>query len=410
MQSGILDLQDSLTFNERQVFELVLRNRGTARTDIAEATGLTAPTVSRLVTRLVEVGLFAEAADRSGQLGQPRKTLSVRKGQHYSIGINFMRGRFDLAVVDLAGDIVAIDSTEIGRVTTERIAELSAERAALVLESLRIARPRVIGAGFSLPGGFAQQGALLLAHEYFPDLDQRALAPVFGDAMGMVCSVETDGACAALGEFMYGDAAAHDTFFFVHVGHGVGGGTIVGGQLFRGAHGNASKPGVLFPYGTPRPSGQDLIEWLRQAGFPVTDIDDLGALGPDAEPAIQTWLDRAADQLAELGRVITAFIDPEVIFIGGRLPGRFNRALVERLARIDRPGPSRGLPNAPFRVSRLNERSGVLGAASLPIFQRFFSGALTSTGNAYRDGRRMVRAETRSGLHGSTDVGATSRR
>lgn len=389
----MIDFRDPLTFNERQLFELVLRGRGTSRAAISEATGLTAPTVSRLVTRLVDLGIFAEAADRSGQLGQPRKTLSVRKGQIFSIGMNFMRGRFDLAVVDLAGDIVAVDSTAIDQVTTERVAELSAERAAIALKSRRISPKRVIGAGFSLPGGFAQGGELLLAHEYFPGLDRRALAPVFSEAMGMPCIVDTDGACATLGEFLYGAAWSHDTFFFVHVGHGVGGGAIIGGQLFRGAHGNASKPGVLFPYGTPRPSGQDLIESLQSGGYAVTDIDDLETLSPEAEPVLQAWLDRAASQLAELGRVITAFLDPEIIYVGGRLPARFNRDLATRLAQIELPGPSRDLPNAEFRASALNERSGVLGAACLPIFQNFFTGARHSTGNVYRDGRRAARSK-----------------
>lgn len=383
-----MDFGEPLTFNERQLFELVLRGEGTSRAAIAEATGLTAPTVSRLVSRLLDTGILAETVDRAGHLGQPRKTLSVRKGQAYSIGVNFMRGRFDLAVVDLAGDIVAYERTEIEEITTESIARLSAARASRVLKARRIPLRRVIGAGFSLPGGFMQDGDVLLAHEHFPDLDQQALAPIFADAIGVPCSVDTDGACAALGQFLYGGASDVDTFFLIHIGHGVGGGAIINRTLYRGAHGNASKPGALFPYGTPRPSGQDLVEALQADGAAISDIAGLADVPAEYDLTVRRWLDRAAEQLADLGRIVTAFLDPEVIFVGGRLPDAFNRALVERLAQITRPGPSRGLPNAPFRAAELGERSGVLGAASLPIFRFFFTGSTKSAGNQYQDGRR----------------------
>ncbi|TYC77974.1 ROK family transcriptional regulator [Stappia sp. BW2] len=386
------DLRLPLTFNERQLMEFVLRGRGTSRAVIADATGLTPPTVSRLVTSLVENGLLTETADRAGQKGQPRKTLSIRKGQAYSIGINFMRGRFDLAIVDLAGDIVAVDSVRIDRITVDSITALASERAAAALRASRIPTRRVVGAGISLPGGFAPDGKVLLAHEYFPDLDRHALAPAFCEALAMPCNVDTDGVCATLGEFLYGAASAYDTFFLLHIGHGVGGGAVLNGQLFRGAHGNASKPGVLFPYDTPRPSGQDLVEYLQHNGIDIADIFDLAALCEDTEPLVENWLDRSAGQIAEVGRVITAFIDPEVIFVGGRLPDRFNTALVDRLTDISLPGPSRGLPNAPFKASTLGTNSGVLGAACLPIFASFMTGSQISAGNAYRDGRRPLKS------------------
>ena len=202
------DLRDALTFNERQVFESVLGGRTTSRAAIAEATGLTPPTVSRLVSGLIEARLIEEAADRSGRPGQPRRVLSVRRGQAYSIGVNFIHGRFDLAIVDLCGEVVAVDSVELEQITAEAVAELSADRAAAALGAHRIPAKRVVGAGFSLPGGFAQDGSVLMAHEFFPDLHGRALAPIFSEALGLPCSMDTDGACATLGEFLYGAAVA----------------------------------------------------------------------------------------------------------------------------------------------------------------------------------------------------------
>lgn len=380
----------SLSFNERQTFALVHRNKKIDRTTISELTGLTATTVSRLVTRLLDLGLLKEMPDRSGQLGQPRKMLSVRPRQVYSIGVNFMRGRFDIALVDLCGEIARVDTIRIEEVTAGRIAETAASRSTEILARCGIDRDSVVGAGFSVPGGFSPDGETLLAHEWFPDLDRQTLAPMFSEALGMPCSTDTDGACATLGEYLYGQGVDHSTFFLLHLGHGVGGGAIIDGQLYRGAHRNASKPGVLFPYGAPRPSGQDLLTCLIEAGHDIQDIADLDRISPESDSTVIAWLDRAAQQIGELGRVITAFLDPETIIVGGRLPQTFNDALLYRLGKIELPGPSRGLPNAPFVASSLGPRSGVLGAASLPIFGTYYPGADGTTGNPYINGRRTM--------------------
>ncbi|MCI5077938.1 ROK family transcriptional regulator [Oricola sp.] len=383
-----------LTFNERQLFELVHRRANISRSEISEITGLTPTTVSRLVSGLVEIGLLSEKADRAGQLGQPRKNLAVRAGQAFSVGVNFMRGRFDLAIVDIAGNIVFTDQVDIDDVTPEGIAHLAADRLDAGVEMSGIDRGRIVGAGFSLPGGFSQDGETLLAHSHFPDFHEQKLAPLFADALDLRCSVDTDGACAALGEYLYGHGAGYDTFFLVHIGHGVGGGAIIQGKLFRGAHGNASKPGVLFPYGTPRPSGQDLVETLVKAGIEIEDIAEIPEVVARAGEAVEAWIDRASEQLATLGRVITAFLDPEIIIIGGRLPHRMNQRLVDTLSGKSLPGPSRGLTNAPFAASRLGPDSGVLGAASLPVFSFFFPGSRQTSGNAYVDGRRRSEHQT----------------
>lgn len=393
----MIDLREPLSFNERQLFELIHRRRNISRADISEITGLTPTTVSRLVTRLVDIGLLREKADRAGQLGQPRRILSVRAGQAYSVGVNFTPGRFDLALVDLAGEILSLETLEIGEPTPDAIADMTAQRIDDALSATGIPRRRLVGVGFSLPGGFSQDGATLLAHSHFESLDRQPLAPMFSKALGLRCSVDTDGACAALGELLYGHGADYDTFFLIHIGHGVGGGAIAQNRLYRGAHGNASKPGVLFPYGTPRPSGQDLVETLNTAGYPLRDISDIPSILDTAEPAIELWIGRAGAQLATLGRVVTAFLDPQVIFIGGRLPHALNRRLVAALQDIELPGPSRGLTNAPFAASKLGPDSGVLGAASLPVFDFFFPGSKATAGNAYVDGRRRRETAVASG-------------
>lgn len=383
---SIADL--SLSYNERLVLELVFLNQATGRAEIAERTGLTAATVTRLVAPLVDAGLLTEQVDRVGAIGQPRRRLAIAPRKVFSVGINFMRHQFDLTVVDLNGDVLAMEQFEIDTITPESLGDASARHLASVLERIGVSRSAIIGAGYSVPGNFAPDGYSLRAHDYFRALDGLDLRPTLSAALGMPCWVETDGACAAIGEYLHGVGRRHETFFLVHIGHGVGGGAVINGQLYRGPHGNASKPGVLFPYDQPRPSGQDLLETLRSAGAVVEDIATLGMVAESHWTVIDAWLDRAAGQLGQVVRVVTAFIDPELIVVGGRLPSDMNKDLVSRTGQLVLDGPSRGLPLAPLEASSLGPQSGALGAASLPMFARFFTGSIGNGHNAYVNGRR----------------------
>lgn len=377
-----------LTYNERLLVELVFRGVADTRPQIVDETGLTTATVTRLVTGMLSKGLIKEKAERNGAMGQPVRRLSLVSRRAFSVGVNFMRHRFDIALVDLTGEAIGTQRHEIEEITPDTVAEITRTSLEKILADTGVDRELLIGAGFSVPGNFAPDGESLRAHDFFGALDGVNLRPVLEDALDLYCAVETDGACAAIGEYLHGKARNHRNFFFIHIGHGLGGGTVIDGDLYRGAHGNASKPGALFSYDTPRPSGQDLIETLVKAGAPITDIADIAAVSDEYAETIENWMTRAGEQLAEVARMATAYLDPEIIVLGGRLPNQLNAQLVDRTKKFQLPGPSRGLPNAQIVASSLGPRTGALGAASIPVFQGLFPGSVESRGNAYIDGRR----------------------
>ena len=378
----------TLSYNERLAIELIFLGQATSRAEIAERTGLTAGTVTRLIAGLMASGFLIEAVERAGAKGQPPRKLKLAPKKAYSVGINFIRDQIDLSIVDLNGDVIAFEQYAIDTITPSSLADASQTNLDALLAQKRIKRRDIIGVGYSAPGNFAPDGYSLRAHDYFKALDNVDLRPILTEALGMPCWVETDGACAAIGEYLHGVGRKHETFFLVHIGHGVGGGTVINGQPYRGPHNNSSKPGVLFPYDSARPSGQDLLETLHKAGAQISDISALHAVAESHGAVIEQWLDRAANQLGQVARVATGFLDPELVVVGGRLPQKMNEDLVARINQLDLVGPSRGLPVAHVVCSSLGPQTGALGAASVPVFATFFSGSLSSSNNPYVNGRR----------------------
>lgn len=366
----------TLTLNERRVIELLFCERGLSRKELAERLNVTAASLTRIAGRLMEAGLVVEAVDRQGLLGQPRRPLSIAPQKFFAAGVNFALTTIDVALIDLAGNVVALRRGALDRQGPERAAEAAALLLRAMLSESHIDRSAVIGAGVSVPGNFAHASGNIRAHSLFTDYDDPGLNRIFHDALGWDVIIENDGHCAVLGEYFYGEGHKHRVFFKYHLGHGFRAGVIIDGRPFRGAYGNACVSGVLFPYGKPRPTGLDLLEMLAEAGMAMNDLADLDAPPPEAEPIIARWADRAADQLKEAARIATGFFDPEVIVIGGRLPSFLNERLVARIDTASLPGPSRGLPVAPVHASRLGPPAGSIGAACALFFRRFFPGAV----------------------------------
>ncbi|MBX5177431.1 ROK family transcriptional regulator [Rhizobium lentis] len=378
-----------LSRNERRLVELIFVGKKIARVDLADRSGMTGASVTRLIGRLIEMELLIEVAERTGAQGQPRRLLSLRADRYLSAGITFSVSRMEVAVVDLAGTILA--SRSVGIETSSALSVAKAAQAAItaMLADLGAPKDRLLGIGCSVPGNFGTMSSILKAHSFFPAFDDGGADNAFKATFEAPYYIENDGTAAALGEYVFGGRIMQpDPMFFIHIGHGVGGGAVIDGRPYRGVNGNACLPGVLYPYDQPRPSGQDLFATLNEAGFVVHDFPDLERLPDGAEATLESWVERAGMQLSETVRVATAMFDPALIVLGGRLPELVTDKLMSAISSQSILGPSRGLQAAPVEASRLGPRAGAIGAACIPFFASLFSAAVADDGSPYLNGRK----------------------
>jgi len=378
-----------LSRNERRLVELIFVGKKIARVDLAERSGMTGASVTRLIGRLIEIGLLIEVVERTGAQGQPRRLLSLRADRYLSAGITFSVSRMEVAIVDLAGKILTSLSVDIETSTALSVAGAAQAAIAVMLADLGMPKDRLLGVGCSVPGNFGTMSNILKAHSFFPAFDDGEADQAFKATFEAPYYIENDGTAAALGEYVFGGRIPQpDPMFFIHIGHGVGGGAVIDGRPYRGVNGNACLPGVLYPYDQPRPSGQDLFATLNGAGFAIHDFVDLERLPDSAEVALGAWVERAGKQLSETVRVATAMFDPALIVLGGRLPELVTDKLVGAISSQPILGPSRGLEVAAVEASRLGPRAGAIGAACIPFFASLFSAAVADDGSPYLNGRK----------------------
>ena len=206
--------------------------------------------------------------------------------------------------------------------------------------------------------------------------------------------VENDANAAAWGEFAFGAAADVDDMLMITVGTGVGGGLVLGGELYRGAFGAAGEIGHLRVVRGGRlcgcgnlgcleqyASGSALVKDARAQALTPEAADLLARAGGDVLAIDGPMITRAAAEgdafalarLRELGTwlgeaiaSLAAVLDPGAVVIGGGvsesgdlLLDPIREAFVNELT---------GRGHRPFlevRAASLANAAGVIGAADL---------------------------------------------
>jgi len=103
--------------------------------------------------------------------------------------------------------------------------------------------PPIVAASIMVPGTVDTKNATVVQAPNLPSLSNFSLKAVLEDRLGWPVLVENDANAAAVGEMWFGAARGCRDVVSVTLGTGVGGGVILDGHLWRGAHGSAGEIG-----------------------------------------------------------------------------------------------------------------------------------------------------------------------
>jgi glucokinase len=208
--------------------------------------------------------------------------------------------------------------------------------------------------------------------------------------------VENDANAAAWGEFRFGAAEDVDDMVCVTVGTGIGGGLVLDGAVYRGAHGVGAELGHMrvVPNGhmcgcgnrgclEQYASGSALVREARalaSAGtvFAARLLELAGGdpekiTGPMVTGAARGGDGASRELLTDLGRWLgeglasfAAVLDPAVFVIGGGVSAAGGLLLGPATDAFRRNLTGRGYrPEAEIRVATLGNDAGIVGAADL---------------------------------------------
>jgi predicted NBD/HSP70 family sugar kinase len=368
------NLEHAGDHNQRVTLHAIRLKGPITRSELAEITGLTAPTVANITKRLLDEGMIGVAGRSQGARGQPATRLVINAESHFSIGLNIDRDHITMVVLDFEGNVRARASREIDFALPSAVRSFYQKYFWKLLEEASVEGSRVIGVGVALPDDL---GSIDLPHrpQAYSEWNGVSVANLLSEPLSLPVFVENDAAAAAMGELQFGLGHSHSSFFYILVSSALGGGPVMDGAYFRGATGRSGEIGFLTVYSDKADKDQlqkivslsGLAARLESEGVKLASVRTSARLGRKVGAIIDDWLETAARALVEPLAAINCLINPGAILIGGRLPSE----LVDRLAaRVnDLMGQRAGvLPSiAPVARAALSEDAPAVGAAILPF-------------------------------------------
>ena len=359
------------TSGMEQVLSYLLEEQSVVtRPMVANACGLSRPTVFTAIERLVELGMVHETGQLSGKPGRSATLYEVSP----TAGL--------LAAVDIGGSNIRAAITDVrGQILEERQAATdpgggpgAVEQATVMVASALSSvgrRPHdLTTVAVSVPGVVDPDGGTV---HYAINIDQFSpydFRKALGATLGAPVVIENNVNLAAMGERWRGVARDLTTFAVVAVGAGIGAGIVHDGALLRGSHGSAGEVAFLPPHGglirdnTMRHDAAGGLRLLEEAkgrsdwrGAPPESVEELFARAAAGEEAAITLVEDECRHIASVIAAICAVVDPEKVILTGGVGG--NPVLIERTEEL-----VTGMAAFPPPVIRsdLAERASLVGA------------------------------------------------
>lgn len=269
------------------------------------------------------------------------------------------------------------------------------DSAELIVDALASAAERwhcetrpVVAASLVVPGAVDSDKAVVVQAPNLPSLVNFRLKAALQDRLGWPVFLENDANAAAVGEMWLGAALGCRDVMSVTLGTGVGGGVILDGKLWRGAHGSAGEIGhtTVDPFAGVKckcgntgclelfASATAIVRMTREglSSFPQSTLNN-GAL--TAEQVYEAG--RRGDELAlavfkRLGMYLGIglanlinLIDPQIIVIAGGVVDGWDLFAEEMYRQVEERAFRSTAQQVKIARAVCGDNAGLLGAARL---------------------------------------------
>jgi glucokinase-like ROK family protein len=240
-------------YNSATILDHLRLHAPVSRAGLAEYTGLTRSTVSRIIDQLQAENLVHEIGAQQDRVGRPGTLIELNPSGGTAVGVEIGVYFVSVILTNFVAQILWRENVSLPDESDVRSYLREAEK--LIYAALQVAKAdglQALGIGVGVWGLVdIQKGEVRFA----PNLKWRdvPLKKLWEGRFGMTVFVENDANAAAMGEYYLGAAKNVDDFIYVNTGIGLGGGIISAGKLFRGWNGYAGEIGhmTIDPDGEP---------------------------------------------------------------------------------------------------------------------------------------------------------------
>lgn len=149
---GVTNNMEVRRANRNRVFQYVNQRERISKQEIANALGMSAPTVQQMVRELEELGLVIEMGEFQSTGGRKAKAIGPNWGAVYALGLDITQNHIGMVLTNLSERILA--HTRIYKpfeATDEYYKEIAGELESFITEN-KVSKKKILGVGISVPG------------------------------------------------------------------------------------------------------------------------------------------------------------------------------------------------------------------------------------------------------------------
>ncbi|WP_291910973.1 ROK family transcriptional regulator [Chitinophaga sp. CB10] len=358
--------------------------------ELCKQLNLSAPKVTNLLNDLILDGLVKDYGKIESTGGRKPNLYGLVPDSAFFIGVDIKQNHLNLGLSDLQKNLVH---------TVENLAyKLDNNKASLeqlcvhineFIDSLPAPREKILGIGINLSGRINYATGFSYSFFHF---DEEPLSKIIESKVGIRVFLENDSRAMAYGEFCSDSVHGEKNVLFLNLDYGIGMGVLIDGKLYYGKSGysgefghiplfdneiicHCGKKGCLETeasgWALERMFKQKLAEGssslLSRRNISTADIslpDIIDAATHDDVLAIEL-IARIGESLGRGLAILNNIFNPELVILGGSLAATGDLIRLPIKSAINKYSLSLVNNDTKLKISRLGERSGIIGACLL---------------------------------------------
>jgi len=233
--------------NALMILKLLREAGSCSRADLVRASGLSAPTVTNVVSDLLAANLIKPLGEGESSGGRPPDMISFKAERGCLLAIEIKAGFLSFLLTDLRGtQLDASTVTLLNRPTNpDAICLLIRDEIRRLLRKQRVPREQLLALVVGVPAIANVDQGIVVSISTLENWRSVPLRTLLSKVVDCLIIIENDTNLAALGERFRGAAQFEETFISINIGTNVSAGIVLGGRVHHGAQWSAGEIAYL---------------------------------------------------------------------------------------------------------------------------------------------------------------------
>lgn len=373
-----------------EIIRYYILNGNNTIAELSKELNLSVPTVTKLVSELMEDGFVADYGKQETAGGRRPNMYGIRPESGYFMGVDIRDFGVNIALINFTGVIVA-SNKEIPykQQNSPESLDVLCDIINTFLHKLSIPKELILNVGINATGLVTTDSGHKYSRYFF---NEQPLSDIFMQKLGLHVTIDNDSRAMAYGEYMCGAGNNERNVIFVDVSWGLGMGIINNAKLYYGKSGYAGefghisvfenevmchcgKKGCLETQASGSYIHRRVLEEIAKGNSSVLQKKLVKGESLMLDDIVKATLkgDMMAIELVEevgntLGKHIAGLINllnPDLVIIGGALAQTGDYLLFPIKSAIRKYSLNLVGNDTAVKISKLGDTAGVIGACML---------------------------------------------